>query len=96
MKTINDALEMRNYILKQLEKATNFISDLEKLKKTLNMVVAGGGPTGVEISGMSAEMQMIVFRKDYPEFYQVPLKSLIYLVDGSSKLLSPMSQKVKG
>lgn len=59
------------------------------------MVVAGGGPTGVEISGMLAEMQMIVFRKDYPEFYQVPLKSLIYLVDGSSKLLSPMSQKVK-
>lgn len=93
MKTINDALEMRNYILKQLEKATTFISDKAKLRKTLSIVVAGGGPTGVEISGMLAEMRTSVFRKDYPEFKNVRIKSHIYLVDGAAQLLSPMSQK---
>lgn len=95
MKTINDALEMRNYILKQLERATTFTSDSDRLKKILNIVIAGGGPTGVEISGILAEMQLSVFRKDYPEFEEVALKSNIYVVDGSSQLLSPMSQKAQ-
>lgn len=95
MKTINDALEMRNYILKQLERATTFTSDPDRLKKILNIVIAGGGPTGVEISGILAEMQLSVFRKDYPEFEEEALKSNIYVVDGSSQLLSPMSQKAQ-
>lgn len=93
MKTINDALDMRNYILEQLERATTFTSDKEKLKKTLNIVVAGGGPTGVEVSGMLAEMQFSIFLKDYPEFVNAHLESRIYLVDGGSQLLSPMSEK---
>lgn len=93
MKTINDALEMRNYILRQLERATNFVSDKDKLRKTLTMVVAGGGPTGVEISGMLAEMRTSVFKKDYPEFEKVRVQTHIYLVDGAAQLLSPMSKK---
>lgn len=93
MKTINDALEMRNYILKQLERATTFTTDKAKLQKTLTIVVAGGGPTGVEISGMLAEMRTSVFRKDYPEFEKVRVQSHIYLVDGGAQLLLPMSKK---
>jgi NADH dehydrogenase len=93
MKTINDALEMRNYILRQLERATTFISDKDKLRKTLTMVVAGGGPTGVEISGMLSEMRTSVFGKDYPEFEKVRVQTHIYLVDGAAQLLSPMSKK---
>lgn len=93
MKTINDALEMRNYILKQLERATNFTSDKKRLKKTLTVVIAGGGPTGVEISGMLAEMRSSVFKKDYPEFEKIRVQIPIYLVDGASNLLSPMSKK---
>ena len=93
MKTINDALEMRNYILRQLERATTFTDYKDKLKKTLTIVVAGGGPTGVEISGMLAEMRTSVFRKDYPEFEKVRVQSHIYLVDGATQLLSPMSKK---
>nr|WP_107809990.1 NAD(P)/FAD-dependent oxidoreductase [Elizabethkingia sp. YR214] len=92
MKTVNDSLEMRNHLLKQLEHATMFVDNHEILRKKLNIVVAGGGPTGVEISGMLAEMQTI-FRKDYPEFNAVKLQSSIYLVDGAAQLLSPMSKK---
>ncbi len=93
MKTINDALEMRNYILEQLERATTFTDDKNKLKKALTIVVAGGGPTGVEISGMLAEMRTSVLRKDYPEFKNALEESHIYLVDGAAQLLSPMSKK---
>ena len=93
MKTVNDALEMRNYILSQVERATTFISDKEKLNKTLSIVVAGGGPTGVEISGMLGEMWSSVFRKDYPEFKKAQIQHHIYLVDGAAQLLSPMSKK---
>lgn len=93
MKTVNDALEMRNYILSQLERATTFTSDKNQLDKLLTIVVAGGGPTGVEISGMLAEMRTSVFRKDYPELGKAHVESSIYLVDGSAQLLSPMSKK---
>jgi len=93
MKTVNDAIEMRNYILTQLEAATTLIHDNEKLQKKLTIVVAGGGPTGVEISGLIAEMQTSVIYKDYPEFQKAGVHADIYLVDGAAQLLSPMSKK---
>jgi NADH dehydrogenase len=49
MKTLNDAIVMRNTLLKNLEKRT-FARHARTMK--LLIVVAGGGPTGVEVSGM--------------------------------------------
>jgi NADH:ubiquinone reductase (H+-translocating) len=95
MKTLNDALEMRNFLLKQLEEATRLLDNKKKLKEKLNIVVAGGGPTGVEISGMLAELRKTIFKKDYPEFNKLPVNAHIYLVDGSAQLLSPMSKKAQ-
>lgn len=92
MKTINDALEMRNHFLSQLELATTLAHDVEKLKKKLTMVVAGGGPTGVEIAGMLAEMQTSVLKKDYPELNGLGAGNTIYLIDAAPQLLSPMSK----
>jgi NADH dehydrogenase len=57
----------------------------------LTIVVAGGGPTGVEISGMFAEMRKNIFLKEYPEFGTTA--SNIYLVDGAPALLTPMSKE---
>ncbi|MCZ2101969.1 MAG: NAD(P)/FAD-dependent oxidoreductase [Chitinophagales bacterium] len=91
MKTINDAIEMRNFLLKQMEKATNMLDNPEELRRTLNIVVVGGGPTGVEISGMLAEMVASVFLKDYPEIRNSGISIEIYLVDGANQVLSPMS-----
>lgn len=92
MKTVNDALEMRNYLLGQMEKAT-ITTDPKLLERKLTMVVAGGGPTGVEVSGMLAEMRVSVVRKDYPELRGTGTRGRIYLVDGGSQLLTPMSKK---
>ena len=92
MKTVNDALEMRNYLLQQLENAT-ITPDKAEREKLLTIVIAGGGPTGVEVSGMLAEMRKFIIRKDYPEFRGEKDRSHIYLIDGGDQLLSPMSLK---
>jgi NADH dehydrogenase len=90
MKTLNDAIEMRNKLLQRMEKAAICTNSRER-RKYLNIVVAGGGPTGVEVSGMFAEMRNGILRKEYPELSTSA--SNIYLVDGSDALLSPMSKK---
>ncbi len=88
MKNVSDALEMRNTLLKRIELATITKDPLQR-KKLLTVVVAGGGPTGVEVSGMLADLRKHSISKDYPE-----LKGSggeIYLVDGGEHLLAPMS-----
>jgi NADH dehydrogenase len=92
MKSIDDALNLRNHILLKLEEATRSTSLLEK-GRLVNMVIAGGGPTGVELAGMLAEMKNHIGNKDYPQF----TKELghIYLVNGGPALLGPMSTKAQ-
>jgi NADH dehydrogenase len=92
MKNVNDALEMRNHYLQKLEQAT-ITKDENERTKLLNMVVAGGGPTGVEVSGMLAEMKKHTLHKDYPELAAAGAESNIYLVDAGAHVLSPMSEQ---
>ena len=90
MKTLEDALEMRNILLQRLEQAT-LIDDRSQRLPYLNMVIAGGGPTGVEISGVFAELRNNTIRKEFPEL--IGSGSKIYLVNGGGELLSPMSKQ---
>lgn len=90
MKTVNDAIEMRNTLLQRLELACITDDPAEK-KKLLTIVVAGGGPTGVEVSGMLAELRHYAIRKDYPELHGYG--GDIYLIDGNEHVLAPMSAK---
>jgi NADH dehydrogenase len=89
MKTIVDAISLKNTILNRLEKATQ-TTDLEERKKLSTFVVAGGGPTGVEIAGMLSELKQNILLKDYPELYNVPFD--IHLIDGLPTVLAPMSK----
>lgn len=90
IKGIDDALHMRNALLKTMEKAV-ISTHLSERQKLLTIVVAGGGPTGVEVAGMLAEMRNYIFAKDYPELKHIPRK--IYIVDSGPNLLAPMSDK---
>lgn len=88
MKNIDDAIDLKNNILSRLEQAT-LTSDIEEKARLTTFVIAGGGPTGVEVAGMLAEINKNILSKDYPELDKIT----IFLVDGLSVLLAPMSSK---
>jgi len=90
MKTIDDAINLRNHILLNLEKLVKSNDPLERDIRR-NIVIAGGGPTGVEVSGMIAEMGKYILEKDYPELKG--RRDTIFLVDAGHALLGPMSEK---
>ena len=90
LKGIDDALYFRNEMAKALEKAAQEKDDAIK-KKLLTIVVAGGGPTGVEMAGMLAEMKTYILQKDYPEIEKDFVQ--IYVIDAAPFLLAPMSDK---
>jgi NADH dehydrogenase len=92
MKTVDDAIEMRNYLLQKTEEATIATDETEK-KKLTTIVIAGGGPTGVEVAGMLAEMRKNILEKDYPELKGI--RVCIYLVDSAPALLTPMSKEAQ-
>ena len=93
MKTISDALMLRNLVYTRLERATR-TSDKEQRKKLLSFAIAGAGPTGVELSGIFAEMKQNIMRKDYPELTDDDLGD-IFLIDGQKTVLAPMSAKAQ-
>jgi NADH dehydrogenase, FAD-containing subunit len=90
MKSIDDALNLRNHLLMNMEVAVR-TKDIKEKEKHLNIVIAGGGPTGVELAGMLAEMGAYIAAKEYPEIKD--LRSHLYLIDASPQLLAPMSKK---
>jgi len=90
MKTIDDALNLRNHLLLNMETLIRTTDDSERQRRR-SIVIAGGGPTGVEVAGMIAEMSRNILAKDYPELHSP--KGSIYLVDAGDALLGPMSKK---
>src|SRR5690606_11393177 len=90
LKGVEDAIAMRNELIRTMEKAS-VEQNPEIRKKLLTFVIVGGGPTGVEIAGVLAEMKKHIVAKDYPELENA--EGVIYIVDGQDNLLSPMSEK---
>lgn len=92
MKSVGEALGLRNRLLENFEKA--LVSDNEEDRTgLLNIVVVGGGPTGVELSGTLAEMKKHVLPKDYPELNFDLMQ--IYIVESGAELLGPMSKNAQ-
>lgn len=89
MKSVSEALYIRNQVLSNFEMAL-VTKDEELRKSLLNIVVVGGGPTGVEVSGTLADMKKTVLPKDYPEL-DFNLMT-ITLIEGGDRLLGSMSE----
>ena len=89
IKSIPNALNLRSFIFQNFEQAL-LTTDPERKQALLNIVVVGGGPTGVEISGSLAEMRKHVLPKDYPELDLSKMQ--IFLVEAGPALLGPMSK----
>jgi NADH dehydrogenase len=88
MKNVAEALSLRNHILQGFE---NYANDETKNEKYLNIVIVGGGPTGVELAGTLAEMRNHILPKDYPEVDFSMLN--IIIIDSGERVLSGFSEK---
>lgn len=90
MKTISEAIYLRNKILGNFEEALSH-PDPDVREGLMSVVVVGGGPTGVEVSGTLAEMRKMILPKDYPELDFRNMK--IYLFQSSKGVLPSMSDE---
>lgn len=88
MKSTNESIRLRNRILTNFEDALD--ASPEDLEGLMNIVIAGGGPTGVELAGSLAEMKRYVLPRDYPDMDFSGLR--IYLLEGKDDTLATMSE----
>ena len=89
MKSTVEALQLRFKLVQNFEDALTAKNE-EDLQRLMNIVVVGGGPTGVEISGALAEMKKYVLPKNYPELDFSKMN--IFLLEGTQKTLAHMSE----
>jgi len=90
LKSIPEALDIRNHILHSFERALTTHNDAE-VDELLHFVIVGGGPTGVELAGALAEIRKYVVPKDYPELDNERMR--VTLIDAGPKLLGSMSEE---
>lgn len=88
MKTVPQALDIRSLILQNIEKADRLSSEADR-KRLLNFVIAGAGPTGVELAGALAEFRKGILKDDYPELNVDEMQ--VHLIEGGDRVLAPMS-----
>lgn len=88
MKSVSEALYLRNRILTDYEKAL-VTPEYGERQGLIDIVIVGGGPTGVEVAGALAEMKQYILPKDYTELNNQEVD--IYVVQGSECLLKGMS-----
>ena len=90
MKTVPEAMGLRNALLSNLERALTCATEEER-QELLNVVIVGGGATGVEIAGALAEMRRYVIPYDYPDMDSSLMH--IYLIEAGDRLLAGLSQE---
>jgi len=93
LKSLDDALRLRNHILRMFESASK-CEDPSERDKCLTFVIVGGGPTGVEFAGAFAEFVNGPLRRDYPHIESGDVR--IKIVDAAGQLLGAYSPKSAG
>ncbi|MBW7936287.1 MAG: NAD(P)/FAD-dependent oxidoreductase [Flavobacteriales bacterium] len=91
LKSTYDAIAIRNHINLLFEKVISVTT--EEKSSLLNLVIVGGGPTGVELAGAFAEIKCDILPRDYPgiDFSEFS----VYLIEGSKHTLNNMSEMAK-
>lgn len=96
LKTLQDAINIREKILFAFEKAER-TNDPEEQQKYLNFVIVGGGPTGVEMAGAIAEIAKKTLVEDFKKID--PSKAKIFLIEAMDRILPSypknLSEKAK-
>lgn len=92
LKSVNEALDLRSDILQEFERALS-LKKKESIEKTLNFIIVGGGPTGVELAGAIAEMKAHVLPHDYKEIDKKLMH--VHLVESGGEVLSMFSESLR-
>lgn len=90
MKSVSEALYLRNTTFDDYERAVT-ADGYEQRQRYLDIVIVGGGPTGVEIAGSLAEMKKHIIAKDYNDLDRDEIN--IHLIHGDARLLNTMSEQ---
>jgi NADH dehydrogenase len=89
LKTLGEALQLRNHVLDCLERAAAATDPAER-ERLLTFCIVGAGPTGVEYAGALAELARLVLPREYPEIR--PHEFRIVLLEGGDRVL-PMFKR---
>jgi NADH dehydrogenase FAD-containing subunit len=91
LKTVEDAINIRNQILLSFEQA-EVCDDLQECKERLTFVLVGGGPTGVELAGTIAEMARLTMDTEFDAIDPTTLR--IVLVQSGPRILPMFTEKL--
>jgi NADH:quinone reductase (non-electrogenic) len=83
LKSVPEALALRSHELTQFERAADDPSLVEQ--GALTVVVAGGGPTGVELAGAFSELFAHVLARDFPTIDRRAAR--VVLIEATDRLL---------
>ncbi len=90
MKGVSEAVNLKYLILQNFEQA--LLTDSEEIRESLmNIVIVGGGPTGVELAGAFGELKSHIFPKDYPELDIHRMQ--IHIIDMQDRLFKSLSEQ---
>ena len=90
LKNIHDAINIRSWMLQNLEQAVDSCNVINKESLT-RFVIVGGGPAGVEMAGALAEFKKYLLNNDYPEIDPSAMK--VFLIQSGDRILPAMSEK---
>jgi NADH:ubiquinone reductase (H+-translocating) len=91
LKSVSDALEVRNRVLRAFEEAER-IFDMEQRRAHLTFVVIGAGPTGVELAGAIAELARFTLEEDFRSIK--PGSARVVLIEAGERVLASFSPDV--
>ena len=90
MKDVSEAIAIRQRLFKNFEKAF-FVEDPEERDRLMNVIIVGGGATGIEIAGALGELKQFILPADYPDLDLDRMR--IHLIEAGDRLLPNMSEK---
>lgn len=92
LKELGEGLALRNHVLSRFERS-RWAKTAEERRALLTFVIAGGGPTGVELAGAYSELIHLVLRKDYRDLDLSEVR--VVLVEASDHLLGQFSPELR-
>jgi NADH:quinone reductase (non-electrogenic) len=91
LKTLADAIELRNRIYGAFERAER-TDDEQERRELMTFVVIGGGPTGVEVAGELAIVAKDTMNRDYARIQ--PRDTRVILLDAGERVVSAFSERL--